>query len=209
MRLTVKNLACVRGARTVVKGVTFALGEGEGLLLEGPNGAGKTTLLRTLAGFIEQGEGEAAFEGGDPERSVGEQCHYVGHLNGVKAGFTVEENLRFYWSFLEGTDEADIDRAAGIFNLDALRGIPAGLLSAGQKRRLGLARLVLAWRPLWLLDEPSVSLDVASQQALAQTVRDYLTQGGMAIAATHTPLGLGVPQTLEIKGGRAAIRSAA
>lgn len=209
MRLTVENLACVRGARTVVRDVTFSLGAGEGMLLEGPNGAGKTTLLRTLAGFIRPGAGAVRIEGGDDERSVGEQCHYVGHLNGVKAGYTVEENLRFYWSFLEGDDEDAVESAMDIFNLEALRRIPAGFLSAGQKRRLGLARLALAKRPVWLLDEPSVSLDTASQQILANTVRGHLTQGGVVIAATHTPLGLGVPQTLAISAGRATIGSAA
>jgi heme exporter protein A len=209
MRLTVENLACARGARTVVRDINFTLGAGEGLLLEGPNGAGKTTLLRTLAGFIAPGQGRVSLEGGGAGQTIGEQCHYIGHLNGVKAGFTVEENLRFYWSFFESEEKDAIGLAMEIFNLEALSRIPAGLLSAGQKRRLGLARLVLAKRPLWLLDEPTVSLDAASRQSLAGAVRDHLTHGGLVIAATHAPLGLDVPQTLEIKGGRAAMRSAA
>lgn len=209
MRLTVENLACVRGARTVVRDVSFSLGSGEGMLLEGPNGAGKTTLLRTLAGFIRPGAGAIRLEGGDDERPLGEQCHYVGHLNGLKAGYTVEENLRFYWEFLEGADEDAVEDAMDAFNLEALRRIPAGLLSAGQKRRLCLARLPLARRFVWLLDEPSVSLDTASLQILVNTVRDHLTRGGVVIAATHTPLGLGVPQTLTISAGRATIGSAA
>jgi heme exporter protein A len=170
------------------------------MLLTGPNGAGKTTLLRTLAGFIEPAEGGVRLEGGDPERELAEQCHYVGHHNGIKHSFTVEENLDFLAAYLSGGASGAERRRQAIetFGLTGLEDIPAGLMSAGQKRRLGLARLVLVERPVWFLDEPSVSLDVASVEVLAGVVTRHIAAGGIVLAATHVPLGLDFTEQLRL-----------
>ncbi len=191
MKLVAENLTCRRGLRTIFEDLSFSLESGRGLLLTGANGSGKTTLLRMLAGFIEPAWGEVRLEGGDEECELAEQCHYVGHHNGIKHSFTVEENLRFLGDFFEEqTSAARYEEALEIFNLAGLEDIPAGIMSAGQKRRLGLARLVLVKRPVWFLDEPSVSLDVQSVEILAGVVSRHIEQGGLAIAATHVPLGL-------------------
>ena len=191
MKLVVENLTCKRGLRTIFEDLSFSLEAGKGLLLTGANGSGKTTLLRMLAGFIEAAGGSVHLEGGDEERELAEQCHYVGHHNGIKHSFTVRENLAFLREFLdEEGDDSRYREALDIFNLNGLEDIPAGIMSAGQKRRLGLARLVLIRRPVWFLDEPSVSLDVQSVEILAGVVSKHIEQGGLAIAATHVPLGL-------------------
>lgn len=211
MKLIVENVTCMRGIRVVLSGVCFSLEAGEGLLLQGPNGSGKTTLLRTIAGFMSPRGGRIYIDGADSDREISELCHYVGHLNGIKSGFTVTENLRFLNEFLG--DDADgedaIERTIETFMLGELRHIPAGLLSAGQKRRLGLARLVLARRPVWLLDEPSVSLDVASLELLARQVHAHARDGGLVVASSHVPLGIDFTQVLELRAGAATLRGGA
>ena len=155
MRLIADRLTSIRGGRTLFSGLSFAVAEGEALLLLGPNGSGKTTLIRTIAGLLAPSEGNLGLDGGDAERSLGEQCHYVGHLNALKSSLTVEENASFWCRFLGGGGGHDrIEAALVAFGLADLRDIPAAYLSAGQKRRLGLARVLLADRPIWLLDEP-------------------------------------------------------
>ena len=197
MKLVVENLTCRRGLRTIFENLSFSLEGGKGLLLKGANGSGKTTLLRMLAGFIEAAEGEVRLEGGDDELELAEQCHYVGHHNGIKHSFTVRENLEFLGAYLnEEQAMQDYQEALDRFNLNGLEDIPAGIMSAGQKRRLGLARLVLVKRPIWFLDEPSVSLDVQSVEILAGVVTKHIANGGLAIAATHVPLGLDVKDEL-------------
>lgn len=171
-----------------MRDVSFEIAGGEALTLTGPNGVGKTTLLRALAGLLPPLSGSVGLGGGDQERSVGEQCHFVGHLNGIKPALSVAENLDFFAKFLGGT-AAMASRAAETLGLSDLEDVPAALLSAGQKRRLGLARLLCAERPLWLLDEPAVSLDTASQDILSGMVTAHLSAGGIVAAATHTPLG--------------------
>ncbi len=209
MKLIANDLAVDRGGRLIFRGLSFTLASGEGLLLTGPNGAGKTTLLRTIAGFLRAAEGEIRLEGADAEHALAEQCHYVGHLNGIKASQTVAENLSFWAAYLGaigggGMGSLPLDEALERLSLKSLRDIPAGYLSAGQKRRLGLARLLVAARPIWLLDEPTVSLDAASQAVLAAMVRDHIEAGGLAIAATHLPLGLDFARELTLgRGGRA------
>jgi len=168
---------------------------GDAYAIIGPNGAGKTTFLRCVAGLLAPASGSVTLEGGDGERSVGEQCHYIGHLNGIKPALSVLENLQFYCRFLGG--DGDIQLVAERLALSELEDIPAAYLSAGQKRRLGLARLLCAHRPLWLLDEPAVSLDQASQDILAQIVADHMRGGGIVLAVTHTPLGWETAETLD------------
>ena len=194
MQLIVENLVQLRGARTIIDNLSFAVSSGEALVLTGPNGAGKTTLLRTVAGFLKPAAGRLCLEGGDSEREIGEQSHFVGHLNGLKANLTVAENLRFWAEYLEpdgiGGVVARAGKALDRFGLGALATIPAGYLSAGQKRRLALSRLLVAERPIWLLDEPTASLDAASAQLLTATINEHIATGGIAVVATHLPLGL-------------------
>lgn len=203
MRLIVENLVVRRGSRIVIDALSFEAASGEAVLLTGPNGSGKTTLLRSIAGFLTPENGQVSLEGGPEDASPGEQSHYVGHANGIKSGLTAGENLRFWCDYLGGTaDRAEkrnrIDDALERMHLLALEDIPAGYLSAGQKRRLGLARLLVSHRPLWLLDEPSVSLDTASVALLSAIVKEHVANGGLAIAATHLPLGLENPRELRL-----------
>lgn len=180
MHLVAESLASSPGGRPLFAGISFVLGAGEALLLLGPNGSGKTTLIRTIAGLMTPAAGSIRIDGGDPERSVGEQCHYVGHRNALKGSLTVAENAAFWCRFL-GRRLDGLDAALAAFGLARLRDIPAGYLSAGQKRRLSLARVLLANRPIWLLDEPTVSLDHAAQAALTGVVGVHLSAGGLLI----------------------------
>ena len=178
----------MRGMRAVVRGISLIAGRGDALILTGRNGVGKTTLLRAIAGFLPLAGGRVFLEGGGEDGAVGESCHYVGHLNGVKRSLTVTETLQFYAKFLGGAPDR-VDDAAARLGLGDLGNVPAGYLSAGQKRRLALARLICAPRPVWLLDEPTVSLDVASQALLASIVNEHLEAGGIVLAATHIAFG--------------------
>jgi heme exporter protein A len=188
------DLSCVRGGRRVLSRINFSVRSGDAMLLTGPNGAGKSTLLRMIAGLIRPVEGEISLRGGDEELSVGEQAHYLGHLDPLKPALTVMENLAFWACFLNGqAHAATADLAArGLeaVGLAELAELPAGYLSAGQRRRLSLARILAAPRPIWLLDEPTTALDAASQDRLRGITRDYLASGGIVFAATHGPLGL-------------------
>lgn len=206
IKLLAEGVVVLRGGRRVISGLSLTAAAGEALILTGRNGIGKTTLLRALAGFLPLAGGAVRLEGQPADASVGEACHYVGHLNGVKPALTVIETLRFFAAYLGGGRDAP-DFAAERLGLLDLSEIPAGYLSAGQKRRLGLARLVCAERPVWLLDEPAVSLDTASQQVLAGMVNEHLGRGGIVVAATHTGLGWENMRTLDLgeaaRGARA------
>ncbi|WP_040605135.1 heme ABC exporter ATP-binding protein CcmA [Sagittula stellata] len=177
--MRVSGLGVARGGVPVLEGLTFEVGPGKALVLRGPNGSGKTTLLRTIAGLQPPLEGEIA--------GAGERIAYAAHSDGLKSMLTVTENLRF-WAQVFGTE--DISRAINAFDLIPLRDRLAGSLSAGQKRRLGLARLMVTGRPVWVLDEPTVSLDAASVALFADAVRAHLAGGGSALMATHIDLGL-------------------
>lgn len=195
LQLLADNLVLARGSRVIIGQLSLAVAGGEALILKGPNGSGKTTLLRALGGFLRPEAGSVRLEGGDDERDLAEQCHYVGHLNGLKPSLSVSENLEFWSAYLQpeaGPDERDlrIEAALSAFDLEALRSIPVAYLSAGQKRRASLARLVAAQRPVWFLDEPTVSLDAASVALLAREVNRHVAEGGLVVAATHLPLGL-------------------
>jgi len=203
MRLIAEALTSTRGGRSLFSDLSFSVEGGEALVLMGPNGAGKTTLIRIVAGLLAPSAGAVRLDGGDAERSVGEQCHYVGHLNALKAGLTVEENAGFWCRFLDQGGAADrVEAALLAFGLAELGDIPAAYLSAGQKRPLGLARLLLAERPVWLLDEPTVSLDQAAQEMLAAAAGAHLAAGGLVVAATHVPLGFARARELHL-GSRA------
>jgi len=178
----------------VVDGLSFRLGSGEALLLTGPNGSGKTTLLRALAGFLAPSSGAIRLKDAPQERERAELAHFVGHLDGLKSHLTVAENLSFWAAYLDedgsGAQQERLEAALDRFDLAALAGIPAGYLSAGQKRRLALARLGVAERPIWLLDEPTVSLDTASVDLLVKAIAGHVAGGGLAAIATHVPVGL-------------------
>ncbi len=204
MKLMVDKLSVLRDGRAILANLSFAVEAGQSLLLIGPNGAGKTTLIRTLAGLLPAAAGRFWLEAGRPDQSVGELCHYVGHLNAVKSTLTVAENAEFWQRFLGGGGQ-DLKLALDAFGLSRLMHIPAGYLSAGQKRRLTLARLLLAPRPIWLLDEPAASLDEDAQDALRGAVAARLGSGGLVIAATHQPLGWPNEHTLRLpQAARAA-----
>ena len=175
-------------------------------MLTGANGSGKTTLLRTLAGFIRPVRGTVRLEGGDKELTIAEQAHVVGHANAVKSSLTVVENTAFWGDYLGSSTATDerLEAALRHFGLDDLGEFPAAYLSAGQKRRLGLARLLVADRPLWLLDEPTVSLDTASSERLVAAVNAHTRSGGIAIIATHLPLALDSARTLQLAHQRIA-----
>jgi heme exporter protein A len=192
MELSVSDLACARGGVTVLQGIGFALPAGRAMILRGPNGIGKTTLLRTIAGLQPPVAGAVSL----PPDSLA----YAAHADGIKAALTTRENLAF-WAEVHG--QSGVEEALGAMELSALRDRPAQQLSAGQKRRLGLARLLVAGRPVWLLDEPTVSLDAASVALFAGVVRRHLAAGGSALIATHVDLGLGEAEVLDLEPFRA------
>jgi len=197
MELKANDLTCERGGRIVFRGLSLALRTGELMQLTGPNGSGKSSLLRLVAGLNEAQAGDIALTGGAKELSIGQQAHYIAHQEPVKAALSVHENLAFWRDFLGG---GEVEEALEAFDLGRLSSYPAGLLSAGQKRRLALARLVLVPRVLWLLDEPTVGLDTASLARLVSVMARQLETGGMIIAATHVPLGREPDLRLDLGG---------
>jgi heme exporter protein A len=198
MRLSGSDLACIRGSREVFRGLSFAVAAGEALAVSGPNGAGKSSLLRLVAGLVPKAEGRLELGGGDPELSIGEQAHYLGHQDALKPALTVQENLAFWTDFLGAGPPKQPLVAVG---LDELAHLPAAYLSAGQRRRLSLARLIAVERPIWLLDEPTSALDAVAQAMLADLMRVHLAGGGLIMIATHGPFGLDGTNELRL-GGR-------
>lgn len=196
MVLTVRDLSVTRGGLAILEGVSFDMAPGEALVLRGPNGIGKTTLLRSIAGLQPPETGSVT--------GAEDQIAYAGHSDGLKAMLSVTENLQF-WASVFGLTE--IEPALSAFDLLDLRTRLAGTLSAGQKRRLGLARLMVTGRPIWVLDEPTVSLDAASVALFADAVRDHLGRGGSALMATHIDLGLDEARVLDLTPFKARPRT--
>ena len=190
----------MRGGRLVLAGVTFALAPGEILLLRGPNGAGKSSLLRLLAGFLAPSAGKLWWRSQPALVDRVEhraRLHLIGHSNAIKGALTVRENLGFA-AAVAGAPDARIDVALEGFELAALAGVSAAYLSAGQQRRLALARLLATPRPLWLLDEPDAGLDAANRAHLARAVAAHRAEGGIAVIATHGELNVAAPHVLEL-----------
>jgi heme exporter protein A len=197
MRLSAVDLACHRGGRDVFAGVSFTIGGGEALTISGRNGAGKSSLLRAVIGLLRLAQGRITLDGGDPELTIAEQAHYLGHQDALKPSLSVAENLRFWAGFL-GTPSSAIDEPLDAVGLAGLAALPAAYLSAGQRRRLSIARLVAVKRPIWLLDEPTSTLDAAAQQRLASLMQAHLGAGGLILAATHGSIGLEKTQELRL-----------
>ena len=198
MKLTVTDLSIARGGIPLLQGVSFGIAPGQALVLRGPNGSGKTTLLRTIAGLQPALAGDIDL----PPDSL----TYAAHADGIKSTLSVRENLSF-WAAIHGQPDR-IDTALDAMNLRDLAERPAHQLSAGQKRRLGLARLVVTGRWLWVLDEPTVSLDTASVALFAGVVRAHLADGGAALIATHIDLGLPEATELDLSRFKATLTTA-
>lgn len=195
-KLVARQLVVERDGRRVIAGLDFAVEAGTALVITGPNGVGKTTLIRAIAGFLPPTQGSIELIGGDAEAGLNEQLHYVGHQNAIKAALSVRENVSFWAGYLGRSGK--IDEALACFGLTALADVPTAYLSAGQKRRTALARLVAAQRAIWLLDEPTVALDAASRDALVAASDAHLGQGGIIVAATHMPIPFSETRELDL-----------
>jgi heme exporter protein A len=203
MRAVATKLKGRRGDSVLFDDVSFTLGRGEVLVITGPNGSGKSTLLRILAGLLAADSGGFALQGDDEAAlPVSDYAHYLGHRNAMKRELKVSENLRFWKNFqpVDSGEGLSIDAAIEQVGLTGVGHLPFGYLSAGQQRRIALARLLVSERPLWLLDEPTAALDKRSDKLFADLVRGHLAKGGLAIAATHQPLGLESVRALELSG---------
>jgi heme exporter protein A len=203
MRLSGHQLACLRGGRKIFEDLSFSVSGGQALMITGANGAGKSSLLRLIAGLVRTSGGELKLEGGGADLTLPEQAHYLGHQDALKPSLSVQENLTFWMSFL--------GRAVGALplatvGLDRIADLPAAYLSAGQRRRLSIARLIAVPRPIWLLDEPTSALDTAAQAMLAELMGKHLSGGGLILAATHMPIGL--TNALELRLGPSPALSA-
>jgi heme exporter protein A len=200
MRLIAERLSGGRGGETLFSDIDFDLGPGEAMIVTGPNGVGKSTLLRTLAGLLPSEAGGLRLEGaGDAWPTVAAACHYLGHLDAMKTALTVTENLDFWQRFI-GEPRLDAETALQKVGLGGIGHLPFGYLSAGQKRRTAIARLLVSHRPLWLLDEPTAGLDARSETDFVALLNGHLGTGGIVVAATHQPLGINGAKGLELGG---------
>jgi len=185
--LAVRNLAIRRGGRLLFEGLELSLAAGEAACLLGRNGAGKTSLLRALAGLVAPEAGAIEFGDADPVEARAEHVHFVGHQDGLKSGRTAREELVFWARWMGGTDAAAL-AAAEVLDLGRLMDLEVRRLSAGQRRRLALSRLLASPRPLWLLDEPLSPLDAGWRARFGEIMADHLKSGGLIVAAVHDPL---------------------
>lgn len=210
MTLVLEHLACRRAGRLIFRDLDFQVCAGQAVALRGPNGVGKSTLLRQLAGLIPVAGGDARLGEVSLARDrqgFQERVAYAGHLDAVKPALSIAENLTL-WAGIHGHEPARAEAALARFGLDAIAARPAAQCSAGQKRRLGLARLLVMDRPLWLLDEPTVSLDADAAALIADLVRGHVAAGGLALIATHVDLGLGDIPTLTMTAPRPGAHAA-
>jgi heme exporter protein A len=190
-KLSGDALSCIRGERKVFSNLSFSVSTGEVLAVVGPNGSGKSSLLRLIAGLVAIASGTITLSGADDNLTVAEQAHLLGHRDAIKPSLSVLENVAFWFEFLGGdASEASPAAALEAVGLNHLSDLPAAFLSAGQRRRLAIARLVALKRPVWLLDEPTTALDAAGQTMIAALMSAHLRSGGLIVAATHQPLGI-------------------
>jgi heme exporter protein A len=205
--LAAERITIERGGRIVIDDLSFRAGAGAALVVTGPNGSGKSTLLRTIAGLVHLASGRLQLHGGNAEKTLAEHCHYFGHLDGLKSALTVAENATFWRDFYRPIDVSTADGTLSVataldeVGLDHLAHLPAAYLSAGQRRRLSLARLLVSRRSIWLLDEPTSALDSASEERLVACVNRHLSTGGVVIAATHAPLAFDTISELSLSPG--------
>jgi heme exporter protein A len=199
MLLIAENLSGERGGEAVFSGIGFLLSKGESLIVTGPNGAGKSTLLRVIAGLLPPAQGSVRLDGGGGEwPTVGAASHYLGHQNAMKTALSVNENLRFWQNFC-GEPHLSFRDALEMVGLGGLGHLPYGYLSTGQRRRAAIAKLLVSYRPVWLLDEPTVGLDKASEKQFGALMKAHCEDGGIIIAATHVALGLEGAKELEME----------
>jgi heme exporter protein A len=190
MRIVAEKLGGARAGRPVFSGISFDLCEGQSLVLTGPNGAGKSTLLRIVAGLLDPAEGAIGLEGASQDwPDIPAASHFLSTENAMKTALSVTENLSFWQQFL-GEAHMDVEDALDLVGLYSARDLPFGYLSTGQRRRIAIARLLVSYRPVWLLDEPTAGLDRASEMQFADLMRVHLEDGGLIVAATHLPLRL-------------------
>ncbi len=204
MQLIAENLAARRGEDLIFVNVSFHLQAGEALILTGKNGSGKSTLLRVIAGLLRPEKGSVTVSDSQAaeSRSAAEASHYLGHRNAMKTELTVAENLDFWRSFLgsERSTGLSIEEAADAVGLPGITHLPFGYLSAGQQRRFAFAKLLVAHRPVWILDEPTAALDTSADRLFAELIEAHRRKGGIVVAATHQPLGLGGTRELKMAG---------
>ena len=204
MRLVAEGLSATRGEDLIFRDIAFEIAGGEALVVKGPNGSGKSTLLRVLAGLLPARSGSVKLLAAPhPVERLSEAAHYLGHRNAMKRELTVEENLSFWKTFLgdvAGGTGVPVEEAVEAVGLGGIAHLPFGYLSAGQQRRMAMAKLLVARRPVWILDEPTAALDAAAEDMFAGLVTAHLARGGIAIAATHQPLGLEGVQELRMTG---------
>ncbi|MBP2562749.1 heme exporter protein A [Neorhizobium galegae] len=205
MRLLAENLGARRGEDLIFTDISFALGAGESLVLTGRNGSGKSTLLRVVAGLLHPETGRVTWvsESAESGMRAAEACHYLGHRNAMKAELSVFENLSFWKEFfgdVEGGKGISPGEAAETVGLGGIIHLPFGYLSAGQQRRMAFAKLLVAYRPVWILDEPTAALDVNAESIFTALINAHLSGGGIVLAATHQPLGLENARELKMAG---------
>lgn len=191
--LIVSDLTLERGGDPLLTNLSFSVGSGEALLLRGPNGAGKTSLLLCLAGILQKTSGSIDWQGRDKDDKPNADLHFIGHKPAIKPGLSAAENLGF-WASTCGADGANVLLALDAAGLAHAAAFDAGYLSAGQTRRLSLARLIAAPRPIWLLDEPTSALDTKGDAWVCRLIDDHCKAGGMVIAATHLDLNIKAKQ---------------
>ena len=204
MRLVAENLSAKRGESYIFQGLSFEVAKSTALVVTGANGSGKSTLLRVVAGLLAPDAGQVRIS--DTTASVmraSEACHYLGHRNAMKRELTVRENLIFWQSYMGNFGEGlgiSIEEATEQVGLAGISHLPFGYLSAGQQRRMAIAKLLVAWRPVWLLDEPTAALDVSADDMFAGLVKAHLSAGGLVVAATHQPIGINDFTELKMTG---------
>ena len=195
-----QKLVCVRSEHMVFRRLDFDLSSGDALVLIGPNGSGKSSLLRMMAGLLRPYDGRLLWDGEDALDDFdehGANLHYVGHHDAVKSVLTVSENIKF-WAELRGGNDLGIAEALKIFDIKHLYDTPGQFLSAGQKRRVNLARIIAAPAPLWLLDEPTTALDKATIKRLEAAIQNHRDSGGMVVLSTHSDVNMPGSKTLDL-----------